>query len=55
MPRHFAGFLQRNNPSPGVLLIPQSVPTGAAIDALVVIWAATEAEEWTDRIVKIPL
>ena len=54
MPRHFAQFLQHQNHSPGVILIPQSAPTAAAIDALVLIWAGTEPEEWADRIVRIP-
>jgi predicted nuclease of predicted toxin-antitoxin system len=55
MPRHFATFLQQNNHSPGVILIPQAVPTAAAIDALILIWAATEPEEWANRIFKLPL
>ena len=54
MPRYFADFLRQQTHSPGVILIPQSVSTGAAIDALVLVWAATEPEEWADRIVKIP-
>lgn len=55
MPRHFAEFLQHQHHSPGVIMIPQSAPAGAVIDALILIWAATEPEEWADRIVKIPL
>lgn len=55
MPRYFAAFLQQNNHSPGVILIPQTVPAAAAIDALILIWAATEPGEWADRILKLPL
>jgi hypothetical protein len=55
MPRHFAAFLQGGNHSPGVILIPQAIGAAAAIDALVLVWAATEPAEWADRIVKIPL
>ena len=55
MPRHFAAFLQRGNHSPGVILIPHAIGVAAAIDALVLVWAATEPGEWADRIVKIPL
>ncbi|MGA2983796.1 MAG: DUF5615 family PIN-like protein [Terriglobia bacterium] len=55
MPRHFASFLQRGHLSPGVILIPQAVPPGAAIDFLILIWALTEPEEWVDRIVRLPL
>jgi hypothetical protein len=54
MPRHFAAFLEEGNHSPGVILVPQTTPAAAAIDALVLIWAATEPAEWADRILKIP-
>ena len=55
MPRHFADFLNKSNHSPGVILIPQNTPVAAAIDALILIWSATEPHEWSDRMVKIPL
>lgn len=55
MPRHFADFLERGSHSPGVILIPQTTPAAAAIEALLLVWAATEPPEWADRIVKIPL
>ncbi len=54
MPRHFAEFLQSHGFSPGVLLMKQTSQIGAAIEALVLIWAATDAEEWTNRILRIP-
>jgi hypothetical protein len=55
MPRHFAAFLEQDHHSPGVIMIPQSVPPAAAIDSLILIWAITEPEEWVDRIVRLPL
>ena len=55
MPRQFAAFLQAGSHSPGVILIHQTTPAAAAIDALVLVWAATEPAEWADRIVKVPL
>ena len=55
MPRHFGDFLQARGSSPGVLLVPQYLPIGDAIEELVLIWAATDAEEWKDRILRIPL
>jgi predicted nuclease of predicted toxin-antitoxin system len=55
MPRHFAAFLQQGRHSPGVILIPQTTTAAAAIDGLLLVWAATEPAEWVDRIVKIPL
>ena len=55
MPRHFGDFLQAGNSSPGVILVPQRLPVGDAIDELVLIWAASDADECRDRILRIPL
>lgn len=55
MPGHFAAFLHHGHLSPGVILIPQSVPAAAAIDSLILVWAVTEPEEWVDLIVRLPL
>jgi len=48
-------FLQAGNSSPGVLLVPQRLPVGEAIEELVLIWAASDADEWRNRILRIPL
>jgi hypothetical protein len=55
MPRHFGDFLQAGNSSPGVLLVLQRLPIGEAIEELVLIWGASAADEWQNRILKIPL
>jgi hypothetical protein len=55
MPQHFGDFLQAGNSSPGVLLVPQRLPVGQAIEELVLIWAASDADEWQNRILRIPL
>ena len=55
MPRHFAAFLEGGAHSPGVILIPQTTSVAAAIEDLLLVWAATEPGEWTDRILRIPL
>jgi len=54
MPHHFANFISNNN-SPGVVIAPQGLPTGLAIEELLILWEASEAEEWVNRIFKIPL
>ena len=54
MPRHFGEFLAAGGNSPGVLLIRQSVPVAIATDWLVLIWLASEAPDWENRIVEIP-
>ena len=38
-----------------MFLVKQSSPVGEVIDELVLIWAASDAEEWKDRILEIPL
>jgi hypothetical protein len=55
MPRHFGDFLQARGSSPGVLLVPQYLPIGQAIEELVLIWGASDAVEWENHILRIPL
>lgn len=50
MPRHFGEFVSGAS-SPGVLIFPQSLPVGVVVEELVLIWTATEASEWIDRLV----
>jgi len=52
MPRHFAEFITKEV-SPGVIIIPQKMPLAAAVEWLVIIWAASEAEEWVNQIVPL--
>ena len=54
MPRHFGEFVMRRQSSPGVFLVSQYTPIGEVIDELTVIWAASDADEWKNRIVKVP-
>ena len=54
MPRHFAEFIAHET-SPGLLVIPQSLSVAAVVEDLILIWAATEAEEWVNRISILPL
>lgn len=54
MPHHFGAFLEAGNSSPGVFLVKQSSPIGLVIEELVLIWSATDAEEWSNRILRIP-
>jgi hypothetical protein len=54
MPWHFGEFLARGESSPGVFLVSQNAPVADVIEQLVLIWAASDADEWKDRIVNIP-
>ncbi len=54
MPRHFGAFLMSGHSSPGVFLVSQQVSIGEVIEALVLIWAASDLSDWKNRIVNIP-
>lgn len=54
MPRHFGEFLIEHGSSPGIFLVSQDAPIGEVIEDLVLIWAASDAAEWRNRIVNIP-
>jgi hypothetical protein len=54
MPRHFADFIV-NQKSSGVAIIAQKVDVRVAIEELLLIWAASDAEEWINLIVDLPL
>jgi len=53
MPQHFRLFT-RERRSPGVLLIRQDLPVGEAVQSLVLIWEASDASEWENRLCLVP-
>jgi hypothetical protein len=60
MPSHFRIFMNAGKESAGVFLIPQSIDVRMAIEDLLLIWLlliwlASEAEEWENRLVWLPL
>jgi hypothetical protein len=54
MPRHFGEFIAQSE-SPGLILIPRSMPMGQAIEEILLIWHVSEAEEWTNLFRRLPL
>ena len=54
MPAHFAAYVVTANSS-GVILLREAISLSVAIEELLLIWTASEAEEWTNRLVWIPL
>jgi hypothetical protein len=54
MPGHLGRFLEANGFSPGVLLVKQYTPVADVVEALTLIWAASDADEWRNRILEIP-
>jgi hypothetical protein len=55
MPTHFRAFRNDGKHSAGVFLVPQTLDVGTAIDELLLIWLASEASEWEDRLEWLPL
>jgi hypothetical protein len=53
MPAHFGTFIGSTK-SPGVIVVPQSLATRQVVE-LALIWAATDAEEWVNGIVYLPI
>lgn len=54
MPLEFAEFII-NNQSAGVIIVSRKIPIEVVIEELLMIWAVSNAEEWVNRIAKIPL
>ncbi len=54
MPSEFAEFIS-NNQSSGVIIVSRKLPIEIVIEELLLIWAVSSAEEWVDRIAKLPL
>jgi hypothetical protein len=54
MPSHFARFRETRS-CPGIIIVSQDLDIGAAIEDLLLIWVATDAEEWVDLLGFVPL
>lgn len=54
MPGHFADYILQDV-SPGVFIISQQSRVRKAIEELLLIWVASESEEWRNLIVELPL
>ncbi len=46
--------LSRGESNTGLFMAPQSSPIASIIDSLVLIWAASELEDWNDQVVFLP-
>jgi hypothetical protein len=55
MPTHFRALSNAGKHSAGVFLVPQSLDVGTAIEELLLIWLASEASEWENRLAWLPL
>ena len=54
MPRHFGRFITHTD-SPGLLIVPQKLPVAFVAEELLLVWLASEPEEWRNRIRSMPL
>jgi hypothetical protein len=56
MTRYFRDRLASDKPTPGLFVIAQQPGAiGEIIEWLLLIWTASQAEEWQDRIVYVPV
>jgi hypothetical protein len=55
MPAHFREFRDAGKRSAGLFLIAQSLDVGTAIEQLLLIWLASEASDWENRLEWLPL
>lgn len=54
MPRYFAEFII-NQTSPGLIIVPKKLSISEVIETLIIIWSASNTEEWVNRIIYLPL
>ena len=50
LPAHFRAFKSGGQRSPGAFLIPQNLDIGAAIEELLLVWLASDASDWENRL-----
>jgi len=53
MPAHFAAFISEST-SAGLPIVSQNLEIGETIDQILPVWAASEAQEWSNRIGYLP-
>jgi len=54
MLEHFRRRLEEGKSSPGVFLVSQFAPLGPVVEAIVMVWAASDAVEWRDQVHHLP-
>jgi hypothetical protein len=55
MPGHAFVRVAAGQPMAGLLMAQQTHPIGPIIDSLILIWSASEAEEWRDQVRFLPI
>jgi predicted nuclease of predicted toxin-antitoxin system len=55
MPAHAYARVREGLPMAGVFMVRQTDPIGPAIENLFLLWASSEAEEWSGQVIYLPL
>lgn len=55
MPDHLQAHLTAGRHIPGILVLPPDMTIGAALEQLLLVWGASEAEEYRDLLLYLPL
>jgi hypothetical protein len=55
MTRHVRDRLAAGKSNPGLFIVPQRSAIGEIVEWLLLVWTASQAEEWRDQIVYLPL
>ena len=54
MTRHLRGRLAAGKSNPGLFIVPQRSAIGAIVESLLLVWSASQAEEWRNRVEYLP-
>ncbi len=54
MTRHFRDLLASGSSHPGLFIVSQRGAIGEIVESLLLVWLASRAEEWHDKIVYLP-
>jgi predicted nuclease of predicted toxin-antitoxin system len=54
MPLHFRNLIEAGQKSPGLFIVSQRALIRPVVEAIVLIWAASTADDWTDQIYHLP-
>lgn len=54
LPVHFASLIAEVQ-SPGLVIVPRRLVISLVVEEIILIWTASEAEEWINRVCYIPL
>ena len=52
---HFYALVAAGTSCPGLIIVPQDVSDGDAIEDLVMIWAASDPDEHTNQVIWLPI